>query len=160
MKYLKFKEGDKIPEFILNNDEGKEIKSTDFLGKWLVLYFYPKDNTPGCTTEALDFSQSISEFNKHNCEVVGISPDPVEKHIKFKEKNDLKVILLSDPEHVVLERFGVWQLKKMYGKETWGVVRTTLLIDPHGVIKKIWENVKVKNHVYEVLDTLKNMNKQ
>lgn len=157
MKYLKINVGDKIPEFSLNNEEGNEINSNDFLGKWVVLYFYPRDNTPGCTKEAVDFTKYIDEFKNLNCEVVGISPDNEKKHHNFKQKNDLQVILLADPEHQVLEQFGVWQLKKSYGRENWGVVRTTLLVDPKGIIKKIWENVRVKDHVSTVLKSLKEL---
>jgi peroxiredoxin Q/BCP len=157
MKYLKINVGDKIPEFSLNNEEGNEINSNDLLGKWVVLYFYPRDNTPGCTKEAVDFTKYIDEFKKLNCEVVGISPDNEKKHRNFKQKNDLQVILLADPEHEVLEKFGVWQLKKSYGRENWGVVRTTLLVDPKGVIKKVWENVRVKDHVSTVLKSLKEL---
>jgi len=157
MKYLNFGVDDKIPEFSLKDDDDNQISSKDFIGKWLVLYFYPRDNTAGCTKEAVDFSTYIEDFKKYNCQIVGISPDTVKKHKNFKEKNNLRVTLLSDPEHSILEKFGVWQLKKNYGKENWGVIRSTLLIDPDGTIKKVWENVKVKDHVTEVLENLKEL---
>jgi len=157
MRYLNFGIGDKIPEFSLKDADGNQINSRDFIGKWLVLYFYPRDNTPGCTKEAVDFSNYLEDFRKYNCQIVGVSPDTEEKHANFKEKHNLKVILLSDPEHSILEKFGVWQLKKNYGKENWGVVRSTFLIDPNGIIKKVWENVRVKDHVLEVLESLKEL---
>jgi len=157
MKYFTLKEGDKLPPFSLKDSNGRIVNIEDFLGKWLVIYFYPKDGSKGCLMEALDFSDNLDEFKKYNCEVIGISPDSIESHKRFIEKNNLKILLLSDPEHTVLEKFGVWQLKKIYGKESWGVVRTTILVDPDGFIKKIWKNVKVKGHVFDVLESLKEL---
>ncbi|KAA0006504.1 MAG: peroxiredoxin, partial [Thermoplasmata archaeon] len=127
----------------------------DFRGKWVVLYFYPKDNTTGCTKEAKDFSQYIEEFEKLNAVVIGISPDSIESHKKFKEKHGLKVILLSDESKETLQKYGVWQLKKMYGRSYYGVVRSTFLIDPDGNIVYEWKRVKVKGHVEDVLKKLK-----
>ncbi|MCD6383931.1 MAG: thioredoxin-dependent thiol peroxidase [Thermoplasmata archaeon] len=151
-------EGDTAPEFCLPDGNGEEVCLKDFRGKWLVLYFYPKDNTSGCTQEARDFSALIEDFRRIGAEVVGISPDSPESHRRFADKHGLKVTLLSDQEHSVLERYGVWQLKRMYGREYYGVVRSTFLLDPKGVIRKVWRRVKVKGHVDEVLETLKSLN--
>ncbi|WP_022846119.1 MULTISPECIES: thioredoxin-dependent thiol peroxidase [unclassified Desulfurobacterium] len=145
------------PGFCLKDDTGKETCLKDFKGKWVVLYFYPKDNTPGCTKEAEGFTEKLDEFKKLNAEVVGISPDSVESHRKFKEKKNLKVTLLSDPEHKVIEEYGVWKLKKRFGKEYYGVVRTTYLIDPEGKVVHVWKNVRVKGHVEKVLEMLKKL---
>lgn len=157
MKYFTLNEGDKLPTFSLKDANGQLININDFLGKWLVIYFYPKDGSKGCLIEAVDFSNNLDEFKKYNCEIIGISPDSVESHKRFIQKNNLKIVLLSDPEHIVLEKFGVWQLKKIYGKENWGVIRTTILVDTKGIIRKIWENVKVKDHVSNVLQSLKEL---
>lgn len=149
--------GAKAPLFCLQNENDDEVCLEDFLGKWIVIYFYPKDMTPGCTTEACDFTESFHEFKDMNAEIIGISPDAPKSHSRFREKYNLEHILLSDPEHVVLEKYGVWQLKKMYGKEYMGVVRSTFLVDPQGKITKIWEKVKVKNHVEEVKGSLNDL---
>ena len=151
------KEGEGAPDFCLPSDEGKEVCLKDLRGKWVVLYFYPKDNTPGCTREAEDFSERIEEFRKLGAEVLGVSPDSVESHRRFKEKKNLKVTLLSDEEKEILKAYGVWQKKKMFGKEYYGVVRTTYLIDPEGVVRKVWKRVKVKGHADDVLETLKRL---
>ncbi|KLO20973.1 bacterioferritin comigratory protein [Marinitoga sp. 1197] len=156
MKYFKYNIGDPI-DFEIIETNGNIIKNEDLKGKWIVLYFYPKDNTPGCTTEAKDFSSLIDEFKKLNAEVIGISPDDVEKHKKFISKHDLKIKLGSDENKELLERVGVWQKKKMFGKEYYGVVRTTVLIDPEGKIAYVWEKVKVKGHVEEVLNKIKEL---
>ena len=148
---------DKAPLFCLPNEQDKEFCLKDFKGKWVILYFYPKDMTPGCTTEACDFTDSFHTFRKMNAEIIGISPDAPKSHTKFKEKYDLQHILLSDTEHKVLEQYGVWQLKKMYGKEYMGVVRSTFLIDPDGKIAKIWKKVKVKDHVEDVKGSLNDL---
>ncbi|WP_456438313.1 thioredoxin-dependent thiol peroxidase [Desulfurobacterium sp.] len=148
------------PGFCLKDDTGKETCLKDFKGKWVVLYFYPKDNTPGCTKEAEGFTEKLDEFKKLNSEVVGISPDSVESHRKFKEKKNLKVTLLSDPEHKVIEEYGVWKLKKRFGKEYYGVVRTTYLIDPDGKVAHVWKNVRVKGHVEKVLEMLKKLSEK
>lgn len=146
--------GAKAPAFTLNNKDGKPVSLTDYDGKWRVVYFYPKDNTSGCTQEALDFTALLPEFEKEGAVILGISPDSEKTHARFVEKHGLKVELLSDPQHTVMEQFGVWQLKKMYGKQYMGVVRSTFLINPQGVIEKSWEKVKVKNHVKVVQETL------
>ncbi|WP_456484898.1 thioredoxin-dependent thiol peroxidase [Desulfurobacterium sp.] len=148
------------PGFCLKDDTGKETCLKDFKGKWVVLYFYPKDNTPGCTKEAEGFTEKLDEFKKLNAEVIGISPDSVESHRKFKEKKNLKVTLLSDPEHKVIEEYGVWKLKKRFGKEYYGVVRTTYLIDPEGKVAHVWKNVRVKGHVEKVLEMLKKLSEK
>lgn len=144
------KEGDKAPDFCLPDQNNKEVCLKDFKGKWVVLYFYPKDNTSGCTMEAMDFSQNLDEFKKMHAVILGVSPDSTKSHVNFMQKHKLTVTLLSDSEHQVLEKYGVWQKKKMYGREYYGVVRTTFLIDPEGKIAHIWEKVKVKGHAEEV----------
>ncbi len=146
--------GEKAPGFLLMNAEEKTVQLEDFRGRWLVLYFYPKDNTPGCTTEALDFTALKEKFAKAGSVIVGVSPDSCKRHRNFIEKKELKIELLSDPEHQALEAYGVWQLKKNYGREYYGVVRSTFLIDPSGQIVKVWRKVRVKNHVQTVLDVL------
>jgi peroxiredoxin Q/BCP len=149
--------GNKAPDFKLPDAEGELISLKNFKDKWLVLYFYPKDNTSGCTTEAVDFTGSLPEFKKLDSSVVGVSPDSCKSHQKFIVKHDLAVILLSDEEKAVMEKYGVWQMKKMYGKDYLGVVRTTLLIGPDGKIRHIWNNVKVAGHIADVLGKLKEL---
>lgn len=149
--------GNKAPDFKLPETSGETVSLKDYKDKWLVLYFYPKDSTSGCTTEAVDFTGSLPEFKKLNTAVVGISPDSCKSHQKFITKHDLAVTLLSDEEKTVMEKYGVWQLKKMYGKDYMGVVRTTFLIGPDGKIKHIWNNVKVSGHVEDVLIKLKEL---
>jgi len=149
----------KADNFCLKNFEEQEICLNDFENKWVVLYFYPKDNTSGCTKEAIGFTENLEEFEKLNAVVIGVSPDSPKSHKRFMEKHNLKVILLSDPDHTILEKFGAWQLKKMYGREYYGVVRSTFLISPDKEIVKEWRKVKVKGHVEEVLNTLKEFNK-
>ena len=148
----KLKIGDKAPEFCLPDAKNKRVCLKDFRGKWLVLYFYPKDNTSGCTKEAVDFTSYVKDFRKMNAAVVGVSPDSVKSHVGFIGKHGLKIILLSDPEHEVLKKYGVWQKKSMYGREYYGVVRTTFVIDPNGRIKQKWEKVKVAGHADAVKD--------
>ncbi len=149
--------GDTAPEFCLKNEDGKEVCLKDFKGKWVVLYFYPKDNTPGCTREAQDFSEKLEEFEKLGAVVLGVSPDSVRSHKRFKERKGLKVTLLSDEERKVVETYGVWQKKKVCGRECYGVVRTTYLIDPEGKVAEVWEKVRVKGHVDAVLEKLKEL---
>lgn len=146
--------GDRAPSFSLTSVEEKEVSLEDFEGKWVVLYFYPKDNTPGCTKEAIDFSEFLSEFTRNDAVVLGVSPDPRQSHEKFQAKHNLSVQLLSDPDHEVLEKYGVWKEKNKFGKRYWGVERTTFLIDPQGVIKKVWDKVKVDGHAKAVVDSL------
>ncbi|MDD5372490.1 MAG: thioredoxin-dependent thiol peroxidase [Sulfurimonas sp.] len=145
------------PEFCLPNQDDVEICLRDLKGKWIVLYFYPKDSTPGCTTEACDFSDAAPDFGSLNAIVIGISADSTKKHRDFIEKKDLFITLLSDEDTSMLQEYGVWQLKKNYGKEYMGIVRTTLIIDPSGVIRAIWEKVKVKDHAQEVMKKLQEL---
>ncbi|MBD3331957.1 thioredoxin-dependent thiol peroxidase [candidate division GN15 bacterium] len=146
--------GKKAPAFTLSNQDGDKVKLSDLAGQWVVLYFYPKDNTPGCTTEACDFTDSLKDFEKLNATVLGVSPDSVESHQKFIDKQNLKITLLSDPDKKVLEKYGAWGTKKMYGKETRGVIRSTFLIDPKGKIAHRWSNVRAKGHVAKVHEKL------
>ncbi len=150
-------ENKKAPAFTLKDSDGNKVSLKNFNGKWLVLYFYPKDNTPGCTTEAIDFSCAADKFQKAGAAIIGISPDSEQSHQKFIAKHELGFTLLSDPEHKVIEKYGAWQLKKNYGKEYYGVVRSTFLIDPQGKIKKVWPKVKVKGHIDDVLNTLEEL---
>ncbi|GAB4522602.1 MAG: hypothetical protein Kow00133_10220 [Amphiplicatus sp.] len=149
------KEGAKAPPFRLPTDGGGEISLKDCAGKTLVLYFYPKDDTAGCTREALDFSTHIKAFEKAGAVVVGVSKDSVAKHDKFKEKHGLKVILASDEGGKTLEAYGVWVEKSMYGRKYMGIERATFLIDGKGVIRRIWRKVKVPGHVEDVLEAVK-----
>ena len=151
---LKKTKGEKAPQFCLNNHLEKEVCFKEYSGKWVVLYFYPKDTTPGCTTEALEFTQKRSEFKDLNCEIIGISADSCKSHNKFVLKHNLEIELLSDSEKTVLHEYGAWQLKKMYGKEYMGIVRSTFLIDEKGIIQETWEKVRVKGHVDKVLEKL------
>ncbi len=146
--------GDPAPDFCLPNQDDAQVCLHDLRGRWVVLYFYPKDNTSGCTREAVDFTQHLEAFAERNAVVLGVSPDSTRSHRNFAQKHGLRVTLLSDPEHKVLEAYGVWQKKRMYGREYWGVVRTTFLIDPEGRIAWVWPNVKVKGHVEAVLAKL------
>ncbi len=146
--------GTKAPEFCLPNQDEVEVCLRDFKGKWIVLYFYPKDNTPGCTTEACDFTATKDEFDNMDAVILGVSPDSPKKHRNFIEKKNLGITLLSDENKEVLKAYGVWQLKKMCGKEYMGVVRTTYIIDPDGNIAAGWEKVKVKGHVEAVKEKL------
>jgi len=146
--------GKEAPDFCLPSDSGDTVCLRDFRGKWVVLYFYPKDNTSGCTREAVDFTSRINDFLKLNAVVIGVSPDPVSSHVKFREKHGLKVILLSDVDKKVLESYGVLGIKKRFGKEYMGVIRSTFLIDPDGVVRRMWRNVRVDGHVDQVLREL------
>ena len=148
------KAGTKAPAFTLPNQNDEKVKLSDFGGQWVVLYFYPKDNTPGCTTEACEFTSGVPAFDKLNAAVLGVSPDSTRSHQNFIAKYDLKFPLLSDREHKVLEKYGVWQLKKNYGKEYYGVSRTTFLIDPQGKIARVWEKVKATGHAEAVKEEL------
>jgi peroxiredoxin Q/BCP len=147
--------GQAAPDFTLQASNGKTISLSDYRGKNVVLYFYPKDMTPGCTTEACDFRDYHPEFSKLNTVVLGISPDDVKSHDKFTAKYELPFPLLADTEHKVAEAYGVWVLKKMYGREYMGIERTTFVIDPDGKIAKVWPKVKVTGHVQEVLQFIK-----
>ncbi len=145
------------PAFSAPNSRGETITLGDFTGQWLVLYFYPKDNTPGCTTEAVEFSAKLAEFDALNAKIVGVSPDSEKSHGKFIEKQNLTIELISDPDHQIAEAYGAWGLKKFMGKEYDGIIRSTFLINPDGKIAHIWPNVRVKSHVDKVLSTLKSL---
>lgn len=149
------KEGQKAPNFKLKDQNGKVISLDSLKGKNVVLYFYPKDNTSGCTTEACNFRDEFPKFSKLDAIILGVSPDSVESHKKFAEKYNLPFSLLSDEKKEVLEKYGVWQEKSMYGKKYMGVVRTTYIIDKNGKIKKIFPKVKVEGHNREVMEVLK-----
>jgi thioredoxin-dependent peroxiredoxin len=151
------KVGQSAPEFIAVDRQGKSTSFQDLNSQWLVLYFYPKDNTPGCTTQAIEFTKQLPQFQQLDTQVVGISPDSIASHGKFIDKHHLKIILLSDPEHQIAEDYGVWQLKKFMGKEYMGIIRSTFLIDSSGKIAQIWSNVKVKNHVDSVLAQVRSL---
>jgi peroxiredoxin Q/BCP len=151
--------GELAPDFSVVAQDGNQVNLATFADKWLVLYFYPKDNTPGCTTEAKDFTGLNSDFTELGAVVVGVSPDSVKSHCKFIDKQELSIILLSDPEHQVAEAYGVWQLKKFMGKEYMGVVRSTFLINPGGAIAHSWSNVKVKGHAENVLAKLRELSR-
>jgi len=151
------KVGEKVEDFCLQNQDGVEICLRDLSGKWIVAYFYPKASTPGCTTEACDFTDALEEFSDMDAIILGISADSVKKLKNFTEKKELQITLLSDEEHKVLEHFGVWQLKKNYGREYMGIVRSTFIIDPDGIIQAVWEKVRVKGHVEEVKEKLKEL---
>ncbi|MBE6669072.1 MAG: thioredoxin-dependent thiol peroxidase [Ruminococcaceae bacterium] len=146
--------GTKAPDFTLNDKDGKSVSLSDFIGKKVVLYFYPKDSTPGCTRQACAFAGVYGEFKKKNVEVIGISKDSIASHVKFAEKYGLPFILLSDPELEAIQAFGVWQEKKLYGKVSMGVVRTTFIIDENGVIEKIMPKVKPDTNALEILEYL------
>ncbi len=146
--------GAEAPVFTLIDQAGESCSLSDFSGKWIILYFYPKDNTKGCTDEALDFSNQAEEFEKAGAVVIGISPDSVKSHSNFIQKHNLKIRLLSDPDKTALSDYGVWQMKKACGRECMGVVRSTFLIDSQGKLAFEWRNVKVKGHVKAVMAKL------
>ena len=148
-------ENTKAPNFSLINSAGKNKTLADYKSGYLVLYFYPKDDTSGCTLEAQTFTSKLAEFKKLNCSVVGVSPDDTKSHCKFMDKYKLEVELLSDPEKKTLSDYGVWVEKSMYGRKYMGVERSTFLIDKTGTIKKIWRKVSVPGHVEEVLGEVK-----
>lgn len=143
-------EGKKAPDFSLVNEKGETVQLKDYQGKNVILYFYPKDMTPGCTTEACDFRDKYEDFSHLNAVVLGVSPDDTKKHTKFIDKHGLPFSLLVDEDHEVAEAYGVWVLKKMYGREYMGIERSTFLIDGEGKLIKQWRKVRVKNHIEEV----------
>jgi len=146
--------GDAIPDFCLPNQDEEEICFRDIKGRWAVVYFYPKDNTPGCTTEACDFTEALPDFSKLEAIILGVSPDSPKKHRNFIEKKNLKITLLADEDKSLCKSFGMWQLKKFMGREYMGVVRSTFLIAPDGTLAYKWDKVKVKNHVALVKERL------
>ena len=151
------KENAKAPDFTLPSTNGGRQKLKDLLGKYVVIYFYPKDDTPGCTIETNDFNKLLPKFEKLNCEIFGISKDTIKSHDKFREKFKIKFDLLSDEQIKVLKKYKVWGKKKFMGKEFMGIIRSTFLIDKKGKVIKVWDNVKVKDHAKEVLETLKSL---
>lgn len=150
-------EGAKAPAFTLATDEGKKVKLSDFLGSPVVLYFYPKDDTPGCTKEACAFRDRKVELQSLGAVVLGVSPDDVASHVKFRDKFDLNFPLLADTDHKVAEKYGAWREKNLYGKKSMGVQRSTFLIDAAGKVAKIWKRVQVDGHDTQVLQALQNL---
>lgn len=144
--------GKKAPDFMVENQDGKVCSLKDYAGKKLVLYFYPKDDTSGCTTEAKDFTELLAQFADKNVNIVGISKDSVASHCKFIAKHELKIELLADTEGKMCESYGVWVEKSMYGKKYMGIERSTFLIDESGILQKIWNKVQVKGHASAVLE--------
>ena len=147
--------GMKAPDFTLFDKDGRAVSLSDFLKKKVVLYFYPKDNTPGCTRQACAFAGAYKEFEERGIVVIGISRDSVASHQKFAEKHSLPFILLSDPDRVAIEAFGVWQEKKLYGKVSFGVVRTTFIINEDGIIERVMKKVKPDTNATEILEAMR-----
>ncbi|HBF1599344.1 TPA: thioredoxin-dependent thiol peroxidase [Clostridioides difficile] len=146
--------GTKAPEFTLEDKDGNKVSMSDFKGKKVVVYFYPKDNTPGCTRKACAFRNAYDGFKKEDIQVIGISKDSIKSHQKFAEKHELPFILLSDPDLVAIKAFDVWKEKKMYGKTALGVVRATYIIDENGIIEKVFEKAKPDTNAQEILEYL------
>ena len=144
--------GDRAPSFTLKDKNGNDVRLSDFIGKKVVLYFYPKDNTPGCTRQACAFAGAYEEFQKRGIAVIGISRDGIASHLKFAEKYSLPFVLLSDPDLEAIKSYGVWQEKKLYGKVNFGVVRTTFIIDENGIIEKVMPKVKPDTNAAEILE--------
>ncbi|MCW8835800.1 MAG: thioredoxin-dependent thiol peroxidase [Rhodospirillales bacterium] len=149
--------GDKAPDFTMATDGGGSVALKALKGKKVVLYFYPKDSTPGCTTQAIAFRDSKKAFDKLNTVIIGVSRDSITRHDNFKAKQELNFILASDEDGAVCEAYGVWIMKKLYGREYMGIERSTFLIDEKGVIRHVWRKVKVKAHAEEVLKTLETL---
>ncbi|MEZ4340142.1 MAG: thioredoxin-dependent thiol peroxidase [Sandaracinaceae bacterium] len=147
-------EGKKAPAFQLPSSSGEKVRLKDLAGKWVVLYFYPKDMTPGCTTEARDFRDASEALAARDAVVFGISKDSVERHCKFIEKESLDFQLLSDEPGAMIEKYGAWGEKNLYGKKSMGIVRTTVIVDPSGNVAKVFPKVRVKDHVAKVLEAL------
>ena len=156
---LELKVGNKAPEFCLPDKDNREVCLKDYKGKYVILYFYPADNSPACTSEAIGFTGILSSLEKLRANVIGISPDSPESHAKFIQKKDLKVTLLSDIDKKVIKKYGKWGKKKFRGKEYMGVIRSTFLIDPEGKIAHIWPKVSVKGHPEDVEKVLKELTK-
>ena len=147
-------EGQTAPDFTLKDDQGEEVGLADFLGRPVVLYFYPKDDTPGCTKEACAFRDRKSDIEEKGAVILGVSPDDVESHAAFKEKYDLNFPLLADSGHQVADAYGAWREKNLYGKKSKGIQRSTFLIDPEGKVRKVWKRVQVDRHDEQVLEAL------
>ena len=154
--FVMISEGDTVPKFELEDSDGKKIKSMDLKGKKHVIYFYPKDFTPGCTTEADEFSKDYNKFKKSGIEILGISPDDVNSHKKFCEKMGIRYVLLADTDKEVSKKFGVWAKKKFMGREYMGVIRSTFLVNEKGKVFKVFSKVKAAGHAKEVLDSFTN----
>lgn len=154
---MKLKAGQKAPDFTLSDDKGKSRSLSDHKGKWVLLYFYPKDDTPGCTKEACAIRDNFPDFKKLKIAVLGVSADSVGRHEKFKSKYKLPFTLLSDEDKVVLKKYGVWAKKKFMGREYMGILRSSFLIDPKGKIAKVYENVKPPLHAEEVLEDVRRL---
>ena len=153
----KILEGKKCPSFEGKCTNNKTVSNNDLIGKNVVIYFYPKDSTPGCTTEGQDFRDNYKSFKKINTEIIGVSRDSIKSHENFKSKQNFPFELLSDPDEKMCKAFDVMKMKSMYGREYIGVDRSTFLIDKSGIVRKIWRGVKVKNHVMEVLEVAKSL---
>lgn len=151
--------GDRFPDFSLKDADGLEHRLEEFRGSWLVLYFYPRDNTPGCTAEACGFRDLHAEIRKAGAAVVGVSADSLASHVKFRDKFELPFLLLSDPERKLLEACGAWGEKKMYGKLFFGVIRSTFLVDPEGVVRRVFPKVSPSGHAAEILASLAELKK-
>lgn len=149
--------GQVVPDIELPASSGENVKLSQFRGKKVVLYFYPKDSTPGCTQEACDFRDAHGDFDTADTVIIGVSPDPIKSHLRFIEKQGLPFLLLSDPDKEAAQAFGVWQEKSMYGRKYMGIVRSTFLIDREGKLAQEWRNVKVKGHISEVLEAAKGL---
>ncbi|HIS28853.1 MAG TPA: thioredoxin-dependent thiol peroxidase [Candidatus Avamphibacillus intestinigallinarum] len=147
--------GKQAPQFTLPNQKGEKVSLADYKGKHVVLYFYPKDMSPGCTTEACDFRDNHESFGELDAVIVGVSPDPVEDHKAFIDKHDLPFELLADEDHKICEEYDVWKLKKMFGKEFYGVVRSTFIIDPEGNLQKEFRDVNAEGHVEDALNYIR-----
>jgi peroxiredoxin Q/BCP len=146
--------GKKVPDFTLASADGV-VRLSDFRGRLVVLYFYPQDMTPTCTQQACDFRDAYGELSSHGAVVLGVSTDEVERHIRFRDKYGLPYLLLSDPDHKVCEKYGVWQLKKLYGREYMGIVRSTFLINENGKLIREWRNVRLKGHIDAILEAIR-----
>jgi peroxiredoxin Q/BCP len=155
MQMSRLESGDKAPPFSLLDQDEKKVALKDLLGKPVVVYFYPADDTPGCTKEACQFNENLTTFNRAGVAVVGISPDGAAKHQRFRQKYGLKFPLLSDPGHKVMEAYGAWGEKTLYGKKSLGVIRSTFLVDNKGAITKAWYNVRADGHAAKVLELVK-----
>ena len=157
MAESKLETGKKAPVFTLPDQNGNKVSLQELQGRWVVLYFYPKDDTPGCTTEACEFSEGLKQFEKLDAVVLGCSPDDAASHQKFIGKHKLKVTLLSDDKHRVMEKYGAWGTKNMYGKITEGVIRSTVIINPEGKVAHHWKRVKAAGHAAQVEKKIKEL---